>query len=275
MITSLVEPGGARPGDATRRTVIVAMFAYTALAALVAAAANTGAGLGVIALGLLFIVLIDLRQWRDIVAHDRAHAPPEPPRAALPRREPQRAIAPPTPAVTQVFTTTRLLPFSNMAEPVLLEAGSNTSLAAERPVAEGSSHSFETTPVEPSTPVAGSLNETMVDSNLVEEERETAEKLAALPKNASAEEKANAVGARPTGLDAPHSGRADDLKRINGIGQVNEKKLNALGIYHFEQIAAWQRPEVRWVAAYLAFPGRIDREGWIEQAVRLAAEAKS
>jgi NADH-quinone oxidoreductase subunit E len=67
----------------------------------------------------------------------------------------------------------------------------------------------------------------------------------------------------------------DDLKRINGIGQVNEKKLNALGIYHFEQIAAWQRPEVRWVAAYLAFPGRIDREGWIEQAVRLAAEAKS
>jgi len=122
MITSLVEPGGARPGDATRRTVIVTMFAYTALAAIVAGAASIGAGLGVIALGMLFTILIDLRQWRDIVDHDRAHAPPEPPRVALPRREPQRAIAPPTPAVTQVFTSTRLLPYVRTPEPALLEA---------------------------------------------------------------------------------------------------------------------------------------------------------
>jgi len=104
-----------------------------------------------------------------------------------------------------------------------------------------------------------------------EEETEMAAALAALPKDASNEDKANAVGARPAGLSAPEGDGADDLKRIKGIGKVNEQKLGELGIFHFHQIAAWTRPEIRWVGTYLAFPGRIDREDWVGQAKILAA----
>ncbi|PHP66154.1 ABC transporter [Zhengella mangrovi] len=77
-------------------------------------------------------------------------------------------------------------------------------------------------------------------------------------------------GDRPASLDAPQ-GDADNLTRIKGIGPGNEKKLNALGIYHFSQIAAWTPSEVQWVGAYLAFPGRIEREDWTGQASQLAA----
>ena len=92
----------------------------------------------------------------------------------------------------------------------------------------------------------------------------------ALPANATPEQKANAVGSRPAGLQAARAGKADDLKRIKGIGRVNEDKLNKLGIFHFDQIAAWTRAEVHWVGTYLAFPGRIDREHWQTQAAVLA-----
>ena len=91
----------------------------------------------------------------------------------------------------------------------------------------------------------------------------------AAAKDAAPEEKADAVGARPPALAAP-SGAADDLKRINGIGPANEAKLNALGIYHYDQIAAWDDAQARWVGAYLAFPGRIEREDWVAQARALA-----
>jgi NADH-quinone oxidoreductase subunit E len=102
------------------------------------------------------------------------------------------------------------------------------------------------------------------------EEAEITAKLATLPKTATAEEKANAVGTRPAGLAAARSGKADDLKRIRGIGPVNEGRLNALGVFHFDQIAAWAREEIRWVGTYLSFPGRIDREDWVGQAKVLA-----
>jgi NADH-quinone oxidoreductase subunit E len=95
--------------------------------------------------------------------------------------------------------------------------------------------------------------------------------LATLPADATPEQKADAVGERPRALEAPRGGGPDDLQRIKGVGPVNEKRLHELGVYHFEQIAAWVRSEIRWVATYLSFPGRIDREQWVAQAVRLAA----
>ncbi len=102
------------------------------------------------------------------------------------------------------------------------------------------------------------------------EEAEMQSRIAALGKDASNEDKANAVGTRPAGLSAARGGVADDLKRIKGIGKVNEGKLNDLGMFHFDQVAAWSCAEVRWVGTYLAFPGRIDREDWLAQAKVLA-----
>ena len=66
------------------------------------------------------------------------------------------------------------------------------------------------------------------------------------------------------------AGEEDDLKRIRGIGPVNEKALNTLGIFKFSQIAAWTPANVDWVEASLSFPGRIEREDWIAQAKLLA-----
>jgi NADH-quinone oxidoreductase subunit E len=99
---------------------------------------------------------------------------------------------------------------------------------------------------------------------------EAAARLAALPSDATPAQKADAVGKRPAALAAPRGGTADDLKRIKGVGRVNEGKLNALGIFHFDQIAAWLRKEIDWVGHYLSFPGRIDREEWVRQAGVLA-----
>ena len=77
-------------------------------------------------------------------------------------------------------------------------------------------------------------------------------------------------GTRPQGIAAPE-GIADDLKHIKGIGPKNEKISNALGIYHFRQIANWTPEEAIWVGHHVAFPGRIEREHWIPQAKLLAS----
>jgi predicted flap endonuclease-1-like 5' DNA nuclease len=80
---------------------------------------------------------------------------------------------------------------------------------------------------------------------------------------------------RPAGLPAPRNGVPDDLQRIRGVGRRNEQLLNSLGIFHFGQIAAWTPAEARWVAAFLAFPERIERDDWIGQATILASGGKT
>ena len=62
----------------------------------------------------------------------------------------------------------------------------------------------------------------------------------------------------------------DDLTKIRGIGAVIEKKLHALGITSFAQIAALDEEGVEQINEQLSFKGRIQREEWIEQARELA-----
>ncbi len=83
------------------------------------------------------------------------------------------------------------------------------------------------------------------------------------------------AGARPLGLASARGGAPDDLKLIKGIGKQNEARLHGLGVWHFDQIAAWSHENVKWVGSYLAFPGRIDREEWIRQARELAAGVRT
>lgn len=96
------------------------------------------------------------------------------------------------------------------------------------------------------------------------------------PKPAPAAETTSAAtddgpASQPAALEAPREGAADDLKRIKGVGKVIEGKLNGLGVWHFDQIAAWGDEEVNWVNSHLSFSGRIQREDWINQAKALAA----
>ncbi|MEM1088472.1 MAG: hypothetical protein AAGH90_12155 [Pseudomonadota bacterium] len=82
------------------------------------------------------------------------------------------------------------------------------------------------------------------------------------------------TGRQPSGLSAPE-GSPDDLTRIKGIGPKLSAKLNALGIYHFRQIAHWGEEEAAWVDDYLSFKGRVERENWISQAKGFSANGSS
>lgn len=74
------------------------------------------------------------------------------------------------------------------------------------------------------------------------------------------------AGPRPTALGKPRAGGADDLRQIKGIGPKIVTALNALGVYHLDQVAAWSPANVDWVDRQLALKGRITRERWVEQA---------
>ncbi len=78
-------------------------------------------------------------------------------------------------------------------------------------------------------------------------------------------------GVGPPTLGAARGDAADDLKRIKGVGPKLEASLNALGIFHFDQIAAWSDSDVDW--ADEKFGGRlrrVRRDDWVAQARILA-----
>ncbi len=83
---------------------------------------------------------------------------------------------------------------------------------------------------------------------------------AAEPKEEAPKKKAKAAPkeAAPAGYD--------DLKELSGVGPALEKKLHAAGVTTFAQIAAWTEEDVAAMDEKLSFKGRIEREGWIEQA---------
>jgi NADH-quinone oxidoreductase subunit E len=76
-------------------------------------------------------------------------------------------------------------------------------------------------------------------------------------------------GLAPLRLDAP-KGAPDDLTLISGITETSQQALNALGIYHFWQVAGWTPEHVAWLSSRVEAPGRIARENWMSQAARLS-----
>ncbi|WP_170341007.1 NADH-quinone oxidoreductase subunit E [Ruegeria arenilitoris] len=113
----------------------------------------------------------------------------------------------------------------------------------------------------------------------VPEQGKSAARQAAPKKSAKAEPsspegaaaKPETAEAQPETLSGAREGKPDDLKLLKGVGPKLEQTLNELGFYHFDQIAAWTPEHVAWVDARLKFKGRIERDGWIEQAAKLAA----
>ncbi|MGB2201221.1 MAG: NADH-quinone oxidoreductase subunit E [Pseudooceanicola atlanticus] len=104
---------------------------------------------------------------------------------------------------------------------------------------------------------------------------DTSEQDAALDAASSGPGSVTAVegeGTKPEGLDAAREGGPDDLKSIKGIGPALEKLCHSLGIYHFDQIAAWGGEELAWIDQNLkGFKGRASRDNWIDQAKILAS----
>jgi len=70
---------------------------------------------------------------------------------------------------------------------------------------------------------------------------------------------------------APDDG-VDDLKRISGVAQVLEGKLNGIGVYRFKQVAAWTDAACEEFSKLITFKDRIYRDNWIAQAKALHKE---
>lgn len=66
---------------------------------------------------------------------------------------------------------------------------------------------------------------------------------------------------------------SDDLKKLTGVGPALEKKLIAGGVTSFAQIAGWSDADVATFDEAISLKGKIEKEGWIEQAKTLAADA--
>jgi len=77
--------------------------------------------------------------------------------------------------------------------------------------------------------------------------------------------------AKPELLTAPRGRQGDDLSLIWGVADKMVEKLNAIGIWHFDQIAKWTPENVAWFESQLdGFKGRVTRDKWIEQAQKLS-----
>ena len=85
-----------------------------------------------------------------------------------------------------------------------------------------------------------------------------------------AEESRSKGGAEKGRPEEGAAAEADDLKQLSGVGPALEKKLNENGVTTFAQIAKWTAKDVADMDGKLSFKGRIEREGWIDQAKKLA-----
>ena len=94
-------------------------------------------------------------------------------------------------------------------------------------------------------------------------------KKAAAKKEAAPETKAAAPAKAAPKAKVADAG-ADDLKKLSGVGPALEKKLHAAGVTTFAQIAAWGADDIAEFDEKLSFKGRIEREGWVDQAKALA-----
>ena len=60
---------------------------------------------------------------------------------------------------------------------------------------------------------------------------------------------------------------ADSLMQINGIGPYIEQRLNEIGIYNYSQISKLQLKDIVIITHLIDFfPGRIERDNWVQQA---------
>lgn len=79
------------------------------------------------------------------------------------------------------------------------------------------------------------------------------------------------LGKKPPTIAKPKSGKGDNLTLVDGVGNAIEKKLYALGIYHFDQMAKWTAENEVWIGNEIGFPGRPQRENWVKEAKILAS----
>lgn len=191
--------------------------------------------------------------------------------------------------VDEVVREARLV--AEKAEAVIEAAAEKTEVAAEKatvvtkapapepqakaavkvPAAEAKP--VETKPAAPVKPVAAPVKATATPAAPADKPvaaKTEAEAPATPVAAAKATEATVAAFVEPLKLAAP-KGEADDLTALNGVGPKLAEALNAQGIWHYSQIAAWTEANVAWVDENLpGVRGRASRDGWVAQAATLA-----
>ena len=79
--------------------------------------------------------------------------------------------------------------------------------------------------------------------------------MAASPAPAIATDGAKAEQAR-NALQSPRNGKPDNLKYIKGIDAAVEARLNAAGLFHFDQIAQLSNDELNALCLAMDIPGK-------------------
>lgn len=121
------------------------------------------------------------------------------------------------------------------------------------------------------TPASNKPKRAEAPKQVAKPQKATAPKAAA--KKAADAPAAEVLGTKPANLlTEARDGKADDLKKISGVGPKLEGVLHENGVFHFDQIAAWGSDEIAYMDDRLSFKGRIERDGWIDQATQFAAE---
>ncbi len=100
------------------------------------------------------------------------------------------------------------------------------------------------------------------------------------PEVAAPTEATSAEGDASTELEAPAEafelltaprGAPDDMSKLHGVGPQIVQKLNDAGVFHYWQLAAMTPEDVAKLDQQLKLVGRIDRDGWVQQARELLA----
>ena len=74
------------------------------------------------------------------------------------------------------------------------------------------------------------------------------------------------------GIEAAR-GEADDLKRITGVTEKIEQRLNDAGVFHFWQIADSDVDGLGMLDKQLRLKGQVAKDDWVGQAKKLVAAA--
>jgi NADH-quinone oxidoreductase subunit E len=170
----------------------------------------------------------------EVAGEPAGHAAPEPAAHTVPDRKEQAEKAAPLRASEAEVATER-----------------EREEAAERQAPEAAAKGSNGSGMPPTDEASGRRDEVMPDP----------------PGHPSGPTRAEVAGL----LSGPRDGRPDDLTRIRGIGPKLQSVLNELGVYHYNQIAAWDAGQIAWIESQLGdFRGRVLRDDWVAQAKQLA-----
>jgi predicted flap endonuclease-1-like 5' DNA nuclease len=115
--------------------------------------------------------------------------------------------------------------------------------------------------------------ETSVTSKKTESEKELDKKeksqATKVEKNVEKQKEPKSESETMTTLTEAQKKEKDKLTLIKGIGPVLEEKLDNLGVYHFDQIAAWNKEQQASIGVQLSFAKKVEREEWVKQAKEL------